>query len=294
MPKLSIIVPIYNREKYLPKCIESILNQTFKYFELLLIDDGSTDGSKNICDEYAKKDSRIRVFHKENGGEGSARNLGLDNVCCEWITFVDSDDWISNDTFSENMEIINTFPDIECLQYPISNRRKYLQNKYIQSNKCVRKYLVNNINNESCGRIFNVKIIGKNRFGAFKIGADLMFIIKIIPYLNNLYISNRGMYFYELNQSSAMNKSLKELVEKTVNLFNHLALLRNNVNKYILIGIFSNYLCVFPPKSSPKLIKYQIKNNYILKNMPFIDVIKSNLKLTRKIRYLLALIKIYI
>lgn len=79
-PKISVIVPVYNVEQYLPRCIDSILSQTFTDFELLLIDDGSTDKSGMICDEYAKKDNRIRVFHKKNGGVSSARNVGLDNV----------------------------------------------------------------------------------------------------------------------------------------------------------------------------------------------------------------------
>lgn len=92
--KVSIIVPVYNAEKYLVQCIDSILNQTFKDFELLLINDGSSDNSGKICEEYAKKDTRIRVYNKENGGVSSARNLGLENVTGEWIAFVDSDDWV--------------------------------------------------------------------------------------------------------------------------------------------------------------------------------------------------------
>ena len=94
-PKVSVIVPVYNTEKYLHRCIDSILAQTFTDFEVLLIDDGSKDGSGKICDEYSAKDSRIRVFHKENGGVSSARNLGLRNAQGEWIIFIDSDDWIS-------------------------------------------------------------------------------------------------------------------------------------------------------------------------------------------------------
>lgn len=93
-PVVSIIVPVYNAEKYLHRCIDSILVQTCMDWELLLIDDGSKDRSGDICDEYAAKDSRIRVFHKENGGVSSARNLGLNHAQGEWVTFVDSDDWI--------------------------------------------------------------------------------------------------------------------------------------------------------------------------------------------------------
>ena len=90
--RVSIIVPVYNTKQYLSRCIDSILSQSFTDFELLLIDDGSTDGSGIICDVYAEKDSRIRVFHKENGGVSSARNLGLKEAQGEWICFVDSDD----------------------------------------------------------------------------------------------------------------------------------------------------------------------------------------------------------
>ena len=104
--KVSIIVPVYNVEKYLPQCLDSILAQTFKDFELLLIDDGSPDSSGAICDEYAQRDPRIRVFHKENGGPSAARNVGLDNAKGEWITFSDSDDWMEShwlEAMAENM-----------------------------------------------------------------------------------------------------------------------------------------------------------------------------------------------
>ena len=93
-PLVSIIVPVYNAEEYLNRCVDSILSQTITDFELLLIDDGSKDNSGHICDEYSEKDTRVRVFHKTNGGVSSARNIGLDNAKGEWITFVDADDVI--------------------------------------------------------------------------------------------------------------------------------------------------------------------------------------------------------
>lgn len=92
MPLISVIIPVYNTQRYLSRCLDSILSQSFTDFELLLIDDGSTDDSGLISDAYAKKDSRIRVFHKENGGVSSARNLGLQEAKGEWVCFVDSDD----------------------------------------------------------------------------------------------------------------------------------------------------------------------------------------------------------
>lgn len=96
-PKISVIVPVYNVEQYLPRCIDSILTQTFTDFELLLIDDGSKDNSGKICDEYAARDGRVMVIHKENGGVSSARNIGLDRAKGQWVCFCDSDDWVDED-----------------------------------------------------------------------------------------------------------------------------------------------------------------------------------------------------
>lgn len=93
-PKVSIIVPVYKAEAYLHRCVDSILAQTFRDFEVLLIDDGSPDGSGNICDDYAKKDRRVRVFHNENGGVSSARQCGIDNALGEYTIHADPDDWV--------------------------------------------------------------------------------------------------------------------------------------------------------------------------------------------------------
>ena len=107
MNVISIIVPIYNAGKTLHRCIDSILSQTYTSWELLLVDDGSTDSSGVICDEYAAQDARVRVFHKENGGVSSARNVGLDNARGEWVTFVDADDYIEENflkSFEGNLD----------------------------------------------------------------------------------------------------------------------------------------------------------------------------------------------
>ncbi len=112
-PKLSLIIPIYNTESYLPRCVDSILSQSYTDFELLLVDDGSTDNSGAICEEYAQKDTRIKVFHRENGGICAARNTGLDNAQGEWIYLVDSDDELIPeglqtlvDCISEDMDMV--------------------------------------------------------------------------------------------------------------------------------------------------------------------------------------------
>ena len=103
MPELSVIVPIYKAEKYIRKCIDSILTQSFRDYELILVDDGSPDNCGVICDEYAAKDDRIKVIHKRNGGVSEARNVGLDIAGGAYISFIDPDDWVEPDLFYETI-----------------------------------------------------------------------------------------------------------------------------------------------------------------------------------------------
>lgn len=116
MPKISVIVPVYNTEQFLPRCIDSILNQSFADFELLLIDDGSTDGSGELCDAYVEKDSRVQVFHKKNGGASSARNIGIDRAEGVFLTFVDSDDLV-DESYLEHLMSCDSDMVITGLQH---------------------------------------------------------------------------------------------------------------------------------------------------------------------------------
>ena len=111
-PKLSIITLIYNNETYLARCLDSILSQSYTDFELLLVDDGSTDNSGAICEEYAQKDPRIKVFHRENGGISAARNTGLDNAQGEWIYQMDSDDELIHNGLQTLMDCISEDVDV--------------------------------------------------------------------------------------------------------------------------------------------------------------------------------------
>ena len=114
---ISIIIPVYNTEEYLPFCLDSILSQSFKDFEVLLVDDGSKDGSGALCDAYATKDSRVRVLHKENGGVSSARNLALEQAQGDWICFVDSDDRLVQDGLKVLAEGISDQVDLVMAGY---------------------------------------------------------------------------------------------------------------------------------------------------------------------------------
>lgn len=104
--KVSIVLPIYNVEKYLNRCIKSILNQTYSDLEVILVDDGSPDGCPRLCDEWSKKDKRIKVVHKKNAGLGMARNTGIDMATGDFICFFDSDDFIDPHTIQEAIEVV--------------------------------------------------------------------------------------------------------------------------------------------------------------------------------------------
>ena len=118
---ISIIVPVYKVEKYLRRCVDSILSQTYQNIEVLLIDDGSPDSSGDICDKYSEKDPRVRVFHKENGGVSSARNMALDIARGEYVSFIDSDDFIQNNTFEVLIkELLNNSADAIRFAYYIT------------------------------------------------------------------------------------------------------------------------------------------------------------------------------
>lgn len=109
MPEISVIVPVYKVEKYLDRCIESIVNQTYPDFELILVDDGSPDGSPILCDKWAEKDSRVHVIHKKNGGASSARNAGLKIAKGNWIAFADSDDWLDRTALKTLYDLANQY-----------------------------------------------------------------------------------------------------------------------------------------------------------------------------------------
>lgn len=132
---ISIIIPVYNVETYLPQCIESVLSQTCRNFELILVDDGSTDQSPAICDEYALKDNRIKVVHQENSGVSNARNNGISLARGQWITFIDSDDWVDPD-YLENFESEGLDCDliVQGLKYYDNRNGQFFE--YIRVNNC--------------------------------------------------------------------------------------------------------------------------------------------------------------
>lgn len=128
MPKISVIVPVYKVEKYLDRCIRSLLGQTFTDFEVILVDDGSPDNCGRMCDDWARKESRIRVIHKKNGGLSSARNAGLAEIRGEFVSFTDSDDWVEPQMLQHLYDLLQQYPDAQMAQcaYVVDKEEHYL------------------------------------------------------------------------------------------------------------------------------------------------------------------------
>ena len=199
---ISVIIPIYNVEKYLPRCIDSILSQTFTNFEILLIDDGSTDLSGKICDEYAKFDTRIRVFHKKNGGVGSARNVGLNSAKGEWICFCDSDDYVLENWLMNFSHFCSNSIDIILSGYISSdktNTRSINLNCYKTKDELISNIGTKEIWGYLWCKCFKKEIINKYnlRFNTnYKVWEDAVFIYKYFKYVNTFKIIKSTEYFY--------------------------------------------------------------------------------------------------
>lgn len=213
-PLISVIVPIYNVEEYLNRCVDSILSQSYKNFELLLIDDGSSDESGNICDKYAKKDLRVHVFHKENGGVSSARNIGIDNAKGEWIIFVDADDSLDMHLF--NTIISYSSSTIQLIHYgwniydgeSITSHNISKNEEYISLEKACKK---NIFHGYVWSYAFNTSIIQKHKLRFredIDYAEDWDFIIKYYSYTNQMFLLKECYYNYVIRLGSATNKSL--------------------------------------------------------------------------------------
>jgi glycosyltransferase involved in cell wall biosynthesis len=227
-PVFSVVVPIYKVEKYLEKCIESIINQTFTDFELLLVDDGSLDNCPAICDSYAQKDSRIRVIHKTNGGLVSARNTGIKEAKGEYICYVDGDDWIHLDLLKNVYEnaiskyapdmviygIVKKFRDhdeeivndLENGIYYKDDLKKLVYPYMMYDNR--KPFCKGLIFPAACNKIYRTELLLNHYCTEEKIrmGEDNAFVYECVYYANSIYVYNEIMYYYDQHEG-AMNHS---------------------------------------------------------------------------------------
>ena len=208
--KISVILPVYNSANYLRRCVDSILAQSFEDFELILVNDGSTDKSGEICEEYALKDSRVCVFHKENGGVSSARNLGLDYVNGEVCVFVDSDDYIDK-TYLEVL-YSNGLYDLVVCGYMAEGRENYFYRPYPNEEyTCIKDLLNKNrrFSNPIC-RGYKSSIIKKNniRFDEnLHLYEDLIFNLDYCQYVSSAKTYSDCLYHYISTPNSLSSRT---------------------------------------------------------------------------------------
>lgn len=230
MPNISIVIPVYNTEKYLKRCLNSILHQSFQDFEVILIDDGSTDRSPLICDEYTKLDNRIKAVHQINSGVSSARNLGLKIAIGEYIWFIDSDDYITVDSLRElsnilknnNIDLIVFNTDINEFYDSKINNLDYFFKKY---------YFTYKLEFSSGNKLYNRYFLLENNIlfdTDEKIGEDLLFNISCYDKMKKIKLINKKYYNYIKRFGSAMSSQLHSRLSDQMRLFNKIKTLLEN------------------------------------------------------------------
>lgn len=249
---VSIIVPVYNVEKYLDKCIESIVNQTYKNIELILVDDGSPDNCPNICDDWAKKDDRIKVIHKKNGGLSSARNVGIDNAEGEYLAFVDSDDWVDLNAFEVALKMISSDGyDLStfALLPEFDTETKQCISDY-DINVCNQKELFNLILDTdyvcgyACNKLFKRNIVGDLRFDESLLSCeDIDFCAKYATKCKRAVYTTAKLYHYRQRNDSMTGEY------------------KYNVRKLSVLTAYENIMPIYKIYDSEDY--YKLERNYL-------------------------------
>ena len=274
---ISIIVPFYNTESYLPRCIDSILKQDYELFEVILINDGSTDNSDKICREYLKKDSRIRYIKKENGGISDSRNRGIKEAKGKYISFIDSDDVVSSKYLSILYEnLINNNADISCCSY-----NKFTKEySFNENNKC---QIINNIDgikkllNESLSSFLWDKLIPKKLFSGIsfkknKIFEDTDVMYKIFSKAKKIVVSDAVLYGYFQRHNSYVHSykydRILNYIEVIDERYDYLLNYNNNLKKELddsrIFSIFILFGMISLAREKAWLNEKEVKNEYIV------------------------------
>lgn len=213
-PLITVIVPVYNIKEYLPRCAASVCGQTYEKLEIILVDDGSTDGTGELCDELAKKDARIRVFHQQNGGSSSARNLGLDHASGEYIGFVDSDDYIDRNMYQSLCDAIRNY-DVRVAQIGRDERDEQGSRlpdicvppdrpERIGSRNFLKELLMHRGDCSFCTKLFHRSILAARRFPVGALNEDFHFLIELLPEIGDIVSLPEQAYhvFYRMGSNS--------------------------------------------------------------------------------------------
>lgn len=270
-PKISVIVPIYNVEKYLDRCIKSVQQQSLKDIEIILVDDQSPDNCPSMCDKYAQEDSRIKVIHKKNGGLGLARNSGLEIATGEYVTFIDSDDFIALNTYEHIYNVaIQKKLDICYFRFcryhnnnQISQVKDWNKEEYFTGKKEINKFLLEMVGSTPsdkidikysmsvCKAIFKLDIIKNNNITFVSereiASEDLIFHLHLLPHINSIGYIPKAYYYYFINTDSITSNYSKEKYLRLIKLLKQVEI---ELKKYFTyeeykIHLYSQYLRIY-------------------------------------------------
>lgn len=285
-PMFSIIVPVYNTEKYINQCLDSILNQKYKNFELILVDDGSTDGSSKICDEYAVHNDNVHTFHKENGGLSDARNFGIIHSRGEYLLFIDSDDFIAKNSLKSIEKYVSkTNMDVCFLKgykYYEKNNIQELDEDFflLQANgkEYIQKYVsqLKKLPASACTKLINRKFALNNNLFFVKgmYSEDVEWFVRLMKCVENFGALNTPYYYYRQNRQGSITNSVTEKnINSMVDIFEIHAKKNENkvedsyVNNYLAyeyIIMLAEYMNL--PKNNQKKVKKNVYDyKWILK-----------------------------
>ena len=319
---VSIIVPVYNTEEYLDRCLDSIQNQTLKEIEIIVVNDGSTDSSLEIIKKHMNEDNRIVLIDQENGGQSAARNSGIKIAKGQYIGFVDSDDYIEKNMYESlyNMCKKNETDIAICNLYKINGESKEIWNKRIKDEFIdIDKYGIENYimdyirsyrhSNEVYIRLFKSELIKNNNIyfdinsdkDMKEIGEDMIYNIKTIIYAKSIISTNKPYYYYIVREGSAMTSEKKQLFLRYINMIKKLnAFLCERINNKELVDRLTSMLLIsickevyYFYKNVNKIEEYRqewnsIKKELFIKRYMFNGKIKLNLKqriLSNLLRY---------
>lgn len=294
MYKVSVIVTVYNTEKYIEECIVSLINQTYKNIEIILVDGGSTDKTSEICHQYESKYKNIRVIHKKNEGVSSARNRGLVEATGDYIIFVDGDDWIEKNTIKTLVWLVKE--NGADVAFIIRVGHPYLSGEVLIGNG--QKMLLHILNTsavEIWGKLFKKQLFDDIRFPEGKVHEDLYTIPSIILKCERVVAYHKGLYHYRIREDGLMSKTLKsdfyELVECWLDGINKCCLLSNdkdfikNMQKWYLydaLWYYYNVICLMDKEQFKKAV---VNIALFYKKTRSIYIKNSKVKISDKIRF---------
>lgn len=306
MPLISIIIPVYNVQKYLKRCFDSVVNQTFKNFEVIVVDDGSTDSSLEICNKYAKSDSRFKIFHKSNGGLSDARNYGLRYAKGKFISFVDSDDWLQNDALEYLYELlVKTNADFSMAENRRCKRKSIYTNQINISEEIWDKsiFLKNlfkistQINVQyAWAKLFKRELFENIRFPVGLTNEDVPTIFEIALSSDKIAYSNKIVYNYFFNENSITTQKFSEKRLDLLKIWDTIIEISQDkkcsswVKKYALLnryranfGILTNLATSHLSLSEKKI--FIERHDYILKDLrkEYIKLMKAKIPKSRKV-----------